>query len=43
MAIKSDRWIKEMSINKEMINPFFNKQIDKTTISYGMSSGASYN
>jgi len=38
MAIKSDRWIKEMSINKKMITPFSNKQLDETIISYGLSS-----
>lgn len=42
MSIMSDKWIKEMSLNKEMINPFAKNQIKeahgKKIISYGLSS-----
>jgi len=38
MAIKSDKWIKKMSIKSDMINPFEEKQLDKSLISYGLSS-----
>ena len=38
MAIKSDRWIKEMSLNKAMITPFVEGQMSKEVISYGVSS-----
>ena len=38
MAIKSDKWIKKMSIQSDMIKPFEEKQIDKSLISYGLSS-----
>ena len=38
MSIKADRWIKKMSLENEMISPFEDKQIAKTTISYGLSS-----
>ena len=37
MPVKSDRWIKEMSLKKGMIRPFTAKQI-KSGISYGLSS-----
>ncbi len=37
MPVKSDRWIKEMSLKHEMIKPFSAKQIKKG-ISYGLSS-----
>src|SRR3989304_6203538 len=36
--IKSDRWIKRMALEKEMINPFEERQVRKGTISYGLSS-----
>lgn len=36
--VKSDRWIKKMAIEKEMIRPFSEKQIGKGVISYGLSS-----
>ena len=38
MAIKSDKWIKKMSLKKEMIAPFVDGQIAKNVISYGVSS-----
>ena len=42
MSIKSDKWIKKMSLENEMINPFEPQQIRKTEnqkiISYGTSS-----
>lgn len=37
MPVKSDRWIKEMSLKKGMIRPFTAKQM-KSGISYGLSS-----
>jgi dCTP deaminase len=38
MAIKSDRWIRKMSLDHDMINPFHEKQIREGVISYGLSS-----
>ena len=42
MSIKSDKWIKKMSLEEEMIKPFEPKQIrqanDQKIISYGTSS-----
>ena len=38
MSIKSDRWIKKMSKEKGMIEPFSNSLIQKGEISYGLSS-----
>ena len=38
MAIKSDKWIKKMSLEKDMIKPFIDKQTDESLISYGVSS-----
>ena len=38
MAIKSDRWIKEMSLKNKMITPFVEGQMSKDVISYGVSS-----
>ena len=38
MAIKSDKWIKKMSIENDMIKPFEEKQVDESLISYGLSS-----
>ena len=38
MSIKSDRWIKEMSIKNDMISPFVDGSIKKGKISYGLSS-----
>jgi dCTP deaminase len=43
MSIKSDRWIREMAINRDMINPFHPEQMRRDAegnkvISYGTSS-----
>jgi dCTP deaminase len=38
MAIKSDRWIREMAQTQDMINPFCEKQMREGVISYGLSS-----
>jgi dCTP deaminase len=38
MSIKNDRWIREMSLTRKMIDPFTEKQISRGKISYGLSS-----
>jgi dCTP deaminase len=38
MSILSDRWIKKMALEKEMIKPFVEKQESNKNISYGLSS-----
>src|SRR5438309_6049799 len=38
MALKSDRWIRRMALEHDMINPFSEKQVAQTVISYGLSS-----
>ena len=38
MSVLSDRWIKKMALEKEMIKPFVPKQIREKVISYGLSS-----
>ena len=38
MAIKSDRWIRRMATEHDMINPFYEKQVRQGVISYGLSS-----
>ena len=38
MSIKSDKWIKMMSENDNMISPFTDQQISKDKISFGLSS-----
>ena len=38
MAIKSDRWIRKMALEHDMINPFTEKQVKAGVISYGLSS-----
>ncbi|MCI6989048.1 MAG: dCTP deaminase [Campylobacter sp.] len=38
MGLKSDRWIKEQSLNHAMIEPFCAGNIGKGVISYGLSS-----
>ncbi len=38
MSIKSDRWIRRMAQEQDMINPFTEKQVRKGVISYGLSS-----
>jgi len=38
MSVLSDRWIKKMAIEKEMIKPFVSEQKREKAISYGLSS-----
>ena len=38
MAIKSDKWIKQMSIGNGMIEPFHDSQAEVGKVSYGLSS-----
>ena len=38
MAIKSDRWIRRMAKEHDMINPFNDRQVREGVISYGVSS-----
>ncbi|MEE8060522.1 MAG: dCTP deaminase [Gemmatimonadales bacterium] len=38
MSIKSDRWIRRMSRDHSMIEPFVETQVSRGTISYGVSS-----
>jgi len=38
MAIKADKWIRRMALEKKMISPFEDKQVRKGVISYGLSS-----
>ena len=38
MSIKSDRWIREMCLKHQMIEPFVEKQMRSGVISYGVSS-----
>ncbi len=38
MGLKSDKWIREKSLNDKMIEPFCEEQIGKGVISYGLSS-----
>ena len=38
MAIKSDRWIRKMSLEHGMIEPFEDRQVRDGVISYGLSS-----
>ena len=38
MSIKCDKWIRNKSINNDMIKPFVDNQINQGTISYGLSS-----
>ena len=38
MSIKSDKWIKRMSINNKMIEPFVESNVRKDVVSYGLSS-----
>jgi dCTP deaminase len=38
MALKSDRWIRKMALEHEMINPFSEKQVSQGVISFGVSS-----
>jgi len=38
MAIKSDKWIRRMALEHEMISPFEDRQVRNGVISYGLSS-----
>src|SRR5437868_9508197 len=38
MAIKSDKWIRRMSLEHDMINPFTEKQMRDGVVSFGLSS-----
>ena len=38
MSVLSDRWIKKMALEKEMIKPFVSEQNREKVISYGLSS-----
>src|SRR5512134_4099882 len=38
MSIKSDRWIREMSLTHAMIEPFVDEQVRAGVVSYGVSS-----
>ena len=38
MGLKADNWIKEKSLKNKMIEPFFDNQVGKNVISYGVSS-----
>ncbi len=38
MAIKSDRWIKRMALEHEMIEPFEDRQVRSGVVSFGLSS-----
>jgi dCTP deaminase len=38
MSIKSDKWIKRMAIEHQMIEPFVDSQVRSGAISYGVSS-----
>ncbi len=38
MPIKSDKWIRRMALDKEMIKPFAESHLSKKKISYGLSS-----
>jgi len=38
MAIKSDRWIRQMALERAMIEPFADRQVRDGVVSYGLSS-----
>ena len=38
MSIKSDKWIRKMSLQNKMIDPFIDSQVKEESISYGLSS-----
>ena len=40
MSIKSDRWIRRMAQEHDMINPYSEKQVSQGVISYGVSSSS---
>ncbi|MBQ2431325.1 MAG: dCTP deaminase, partial [Campylobacter sp.] len=38
MGLKSDKWIRQMSVENEMITPFCEENVGKGVVSYGVSS-----
>ena len=38
MGLKSDSWIRKMSVEKKMIVPFAEEQVGRGVVSYGVSS-----
>ena len=38
MTIQSDKWIKKMCLEQNMIEPFIEEQVSSGKISYGLSS-----
>lgn len=38
LGVKNDRWIREMALNYKMIEPFEERLVRKSVISYGLSS-----
>ena len=38
MSIQSDKWIKKMALEHQMISPFVGKQVSNGKISFGLSS-----
>lgn len=38
MSVMSDRWIRKMALEQQMITPFEEKQRREGVISYGLSS-----
>ena len=38
MSVKSDRWIRQMSLEQKMIEPFVDRQVREGVISFGLSS-----
>lgn len=38
MAIKADKWIRQMAVEQKMIEPFVDSQVRDDVISYGLSS-----
>ncbi len=38
MSVLSDKWIRKMSLEEDMISPFEEKQVRGNSISYGLSS-----
>src|SRR3990167_9319995 len=38
MSIKADRWIRKMSLEHQMIEPFVEGQVNKGGVSFGVSS-----
>jgi dCTP deaminase len=38
MAIKSDRWIRQMALERKMIEPFEDRQVRQGVVSFGLSS-----